>query len=605
MLQIPLVIVITLAHHAINQLLHRLPAPRAIRGHWVTCSLILFVVSGVYLASQSMHMELDTFLSWDMLKVAMDDTRQILPDVTGRIGGELLILAALSAGVGGAYVRRYHNPSAQHSGRIFFIVCIVITCSTASSYAFAYGMRNSTAMQMRNDVLPTTFLVTSIIDDVLVQNSPQAEVIKNIVLLPQIAINDYLNASAPVSTPNVFFIMLEAISWDHYGFTGYSRQDITPHLDALARNSVIFPRSYATANHSNYSQTSLHSSQYPLRAEHLDQFEKVDYPKVMLFDILAAAGYQTAFISAQNEEWQGMKNFIFADTELQYFLHSKDELGLNIGIETKIDDGLVTTRALEYLEQRDPNKPVFLYVNFQRTHFPYDIPEEAPRPYQPCSTDHFDFNFFSYDQNRIETVINKYDNALRYVDQQVGQFIDYLKRNGLYDNSVIIVTSDHGEAFYQHGYPTHSTSLYDTQMRVSTLFKQPGQKTSATRSDAISLIDINPTILEILGMPNHPNFQGQPILERPREDSIFILSHGIIKAMGIIDYPWKYFGSSKEPPRLVNLETDPAESMDLSALHPEKVQALQQDIEHFRQQQLYYYQYMTPRERSQYYPPRL
>jgi arylsulfatase A-like enzyme len=403
----------------------------------------------------------------------------------------------------------------------------------------------------------------------------------------------------------VFFIMLEAISWDHYGFTGYPRRDITPNLDALANHSVIFPRSYATANHSNYSQTSLHSSQYPLRKEHLDQFEKVDYPKVMLFDILSSAGYQTAFISAQNEEWQGMKNFIFADTELQHFLHSKDELGLNIGIEAKIDDGLVTTRALEYLEQRDPNKPVFLYVNFQRTHFPYDIPEEAPRPYQPCSTDHFDFNFFSYDQNRIETVINKYDNALRYVDQQVGLVIDYLKRNGLYDNSVIIVTSDHGEAFYQHGYPTHSTSLYDTQMRVSTLFKQPGQKTSATRNDAISLIDINPTILEILGMPNHPNFQGQPILERPREDSIFILSHGIIKAMGIVDYPWKYFGSSKEPPRLVNLETDPAESMDLSAEHPEKVLALQEDIERFRQQQLYYYQYMSPRERSEYYPPRL
>ena len=142
-------------------------------------------------------------------------------------------------------------------------------------------------------------------------------------------------------------------------------------------------------------------------------------------------------------------------------------------------------------------------------------------------------------------------------------------------------------------------------MRVSTLFKQPGQKTSVTRSDAISLIDINPTILEILGMPNHPNFQGKPILEHPREDSIFILSHGIIKAMGIVDYPWKYFGSSKEPPRLVNLETDPAESMDLSAEHPEKVQALQQDIERFRQQQLYYYQYMSPRERSEYYPPRL
>jgi arylsulfatase A-like enzyme len=604
MLQLPLILVIALPHHAINQILHRLPASPSMRGHWVVSSLILFVVSGIYLASQSMHMELDTFLSWDMLKVAVDDTKQILPDIGQRIGFELVILAAVSASVGLAYVRRYHNPSVQHSGRIFVILCIAIMCSIASSYAFAYGIRNSTASRIRNDVLPTTCLVTSIIDDVLLQNMPQAEAIKGIVLLPQIALNDYLNTAAPESTPNVFFIMLEAISWDHYGFTGYPRRDITPHLDALARNSVIFPRSYATANHSNYSQTSVHSSQYPLRKDHLDQFEKVEYPKVLLFDILATAGYQTAFISAQNEDWQGMKRFIFADTELQYFLHSKDELGLNIGIETKIDDNLVCTRALEYLQQRDPHKPVFLYVNFQRTHFPYDIPEQAPRPYQPCSTDDFDFTFFSYDRDRNETVINKYDNALRYVDQQVGMFIDYLKQNNLYDNSVIIVTSDHGEAFYQHGYPTHSTSLYEDQIRVSTLFKQPGQKTSVMRDDPISLIDINPTILEIMGMPNHPNFQGQPILESPRKKPIYILSHGIIKAMGIIDYPWKYFESSKEPPRLVNLEADPAESTDLSAEHPEKVEALQQDIEHFRQQQLYYYQYMNPRERAQYYPPR-
>jgi len=125
------------------------------------------------------------------------------------------------------------------------------------------------------------------------------------------------------------------------------------------------------------------------------------------------------------------------------------------------------------------------------------------------------------------------------------------------------------------------------------------------RGDAISLIDINPTILEILGMPNHPNFQGQPVLNHPRNNPIYILSHGIIKAMGVVEYPWKYFGSSKEAPRLVNLESDPAESIDRSVDYPEKVQELQQAIERFRQQQLYYYQYMSDQERAEYYPPRL
>ena len=605
MLQLPLVLAIVLAHHAINQILHRLPSQRAMRSHWVICSVILFVVSGIYLASQSMHMEFDTFLSWDMLKVAVDDTRQILPDIGHRIGMELIILALLSSGIAFVFARRYHNPHVEHSVKKFFAISLAMVCSMASSYVYAFGSGSHHAVRLRNEILPTAYLVTSFIDDVLLHNRPQIEAIQQMVLIPRIAMSEYLETAEPESKPNVFFIMLEAISWDRFGFTGYPRRDITPHLDALARNSVIFPRSYATANHSNYSQTSVHSSQYPLRKEHLDQFEKVDYPKVMLFDILAEAGYQTAFISAQNEDWQGMKRFIFADTELEYFLHSKDELGLNIGIETKIDDRLVCSRAMEYLDRRDPDKPVFLYVNFQRTHFPYDIPDEAPRPYQPCSTDDFDFTFFSYDRNHIETVVNKFDNALHYVDAQVGTLIRYLKEHNLYDNSVIIVTSDHGEAFYRHGYPTHSTSLYDDQMRVSTLFRQPGQTTSLVRDDPISLIDINPTILEILGMPNHPNFQGRPILEKPREDPVFILSHGIIKAMGVIDYPWKYFGSTKEAPQLFNLESDPQETADLAAGHPEKVEELQQSIEHFRQQQLYYYQSMSPRERAQYYPPRL
>ncbi|HSR87871.1 MAG TPA: sulfatase-like hydrolase/transferase, partial [Pontiella sp.] len=415
MLQLPLVLAVAFVHTVINQVLHRLPPPRDLRGSWLTCSIILFVVSGIYMASQIMRMELDIFLSWDTLKVAVDDTRQILPDIGQRIGLELAVLAVLSAGVGFLYTRRYHHPCAEHSGKKIIILCIVMMCSMTSAYAYAFGIRSDTALRMRNEVLPTTYLITSIIDDVLLNNTPQTEAIQSMVLLPRIAMDEYIKTAVTArERPNVFFIMLEAIPWNRFGFAGYPRRDITPHLDELARNSVVFPRTYAAANHSNYSQTSVHSSQYPLRTDHLDQFEKVDYPKVMLFDILAAAGYQTAFISAQNEDWQGMKRFIFADTDLEYFLHSKDELGLNIGIETKIDDELVCRRATEYLDRRDPDKPVFLYMNFQRTHFPYDIPDEAPRPYQPCSTDSFDFTFFSYDQNHIDTVANKFDNAVHY-----------------------------------------------------------------------------------------------------------------------------------------------------------------------------------------------
>ncbi len=605
MIQLPLLAGLTLMHHGANQLLHLLPDRHARKGQWLICSVVLFMFTGIYLASQVMQIEVDSFLSWDMLKVGLSDTKQILPDIGRRIGLHLFVLGIFSLLLGLAYVRRYHNARIEHSGRVFTILLVFFAFSVTSSYAFAFNSVKESAWRARNEILPTTYLAAALVEDILLENRIHEEAIKTIVLPQQVELGDYLEASPPQSTPNVFFIMLEAIPWDHFPFTGYPRSGVTPNLNALAQDCIIFPRTYATANHSSYSQPSIHSSQYPLRTTSLDQYETVDYPKTMLFDILAAARYQTAFISAQNEDWMGMKRFIFAHTHLQYFLHSKDELGNNIGKECKIDDRLVCTRAMEHLDRRDPDEPVFMYVDFQRTHFPYDIPKDAPHPYQPCDTDDFKFTFYSYDQDHADVVINKFDNALHYVDEQVGVFIDNLKQNGLYENSLIIVSADHGEAFYQHGYPTHSTTLYDDQIRVCTLIKQPGQHTSSIRDDAISLIDINPTILEVLGMENHPNFQGQQVLDKPRSNPIYLLSHGVVKAMGVVDFPWKYFRSETQPPRLINLATDPSESTDLSSQYPDELQKLREEVERFRQQQLYYYRDMTPEEREEYYPPRL
>lgn len=602
LLQLPLLLALASVHHLAIVLLARLPERTARRSQCASTILLVFLASGFYLTSQMMHIELNSFLSWDLLKVATSDTVQIAPDILRNNGRELLVIAFFSVSTGLAFMRRFDQPKAERSGKSLAMASIILLGCSLSSFAFAFGSDTQAASAVRNETLPTAYLISSFVDDM--RQDAVFGTIDELELAPAVSMDDYLAAAQPVRTPNVFLIMLEAVAWDHYGFTGYAREsEVTPNLDALAGQSIVFPRTYAAANHSNYSQTSAHASVYPLRKDHLDQFEKVDYPKTLLFDILAAAGYQTSFVSAQNEDWQGMRRFILANTELQYFFHSKDVLGQNIGIESKIDDALVCDQAIEWLENRAPDQPVYLYMNLQRTHFPYDIPEEAPRPFEPSSTEEFDFKFFGYDQEHLGTVVNKFDNALHYVDLQVGRFIDYLKRNDLYEDSVIIVASDHGEAFYAHGYPTHSTTLYDDQIRVATLVKQPNQDRSILRPDAISLLDINPTILEMLGMPNHPNFQGEPILNQPRSGYIHLLSHGIIKAMGIVDYPWKYFTSARDGAMLVNLDIDASESEDLSGQFPEKLEAMQTALGEFYRKQLYYYRGLSPEERSLFYPP--
>ncbi|MBN2686007.1 MAG: sulfatase-like hydrolase/transferase [Pontiellaceae bacterium] len=603
-MQFPLILAIALIHFALNILFDLLPERFARKGQWLTCTLFLFVCTGVYLSSQIMRIEIGSFLSWDMLGVAISDTKQLLPDIGRRIGVHLLVLALLTSAIGFGFVRYYHHTS-RHVGRIFAIIMAVVIGLSGTSFAMVMGSSKPSAWQVQYDMLPTTFLASTLAENFMLSDDFAEEAIATIQLEPRTSLEEYLEYNAPQKTPNIFLIVLESITWNHFSFTGYERQDITPNLQALSEQSTLFPLTYATANHSNYAQPSIHSSQYPLRTKALNNYTTVDYPKTMLIDILAQSGYQTAFISSQNEDWLGMKSFIFADTELQYFRHSKDELGDDIGAESKIDDKLTCSWALDYLDQRDPETPVFLYMNLQRTHFPYDIPEEADHPYQPCSTDDFQYSYFGYPRDQIQTVVNKYDNALHYVDEQVGTFINYLKENDLYEDSLIIVTTDHGESFYEHGLPTHSSSLYDDQIRVCTLVKEPGQQSAAVRNDPISQIDINPTILEILGMDNYPSFQGEPILNNPRTNPIYFICHSLNRGIGILDYPLKFIRPETRHPHLTNIEEDPSETIDYSSEDPERMMELRKQLEIFRQQQLYYYMDLSPEERQTLFPPRL
>lgn len=468
---------------------------------------------------------------------------------------------------------------------------------------FIFRSDRLVADRIRKNVLPTTFLTFSIIDNLLSSEAPSEGFLSDLTLEPRVSMRQFFKNTSLNEKPDVYVIMLESISWDHYGFSGYKRQGITPNLDALASESLVFPRAYAIANHSSYSQTGTHASMYPLRKKQLDQFESVNYPKTLLFDLLSYVGYRTAFFSAQNEDWLGMKTFVLANTQIDRFFHSKTVLGEHAGAEAKLADEIVRKNAEDFLDQCSSGEPVFMYLNFQATHFPYTIPTDAEHVYLPDSTENFDFNFTEYDRTHLDEVINKYDNSLHYVDAQVGAFLDYLKRTGRYDKSLIVVTSDHGEAFYDHDLPTHGTALFDDQVRVAVLFKLPNTQEVGIRPYPISLIDLNPTILDVLGLPNHPNFQGRQVLGGPRNKPIYLISHSLVKSHGIIDYPWKYITSERDGEWLLNLEQDPDELINLCAAYPEMRERLKGQLRVYQQQQLYYYNVLPQSERDGLYPP--
>ncbi len=605
-LQIPLVAFLAVAHYSMDRLAGLLPARTS---RWLSGSityLMVFFWLLFQISSHRLHDRIDCFLSYESLRMAFRNGRQIAPDILR--GGKGAIMAAGFAALGVLWIHqrfpRRRGKSvpgpAEGKSRIMYVGLGLLF--VAAVMLARFGQLDDEGA-LENDCLPTTFFAYGIVEDLaggLLHGSPQ---VVELDLKPRISLETYCSGVQRIPVTNVFTILLESLSWDHLGVTGYSKKGITPNIDELAGDCLIFPKTYAAANHSAYSQTSMHASQYPLRKNRLDNFDRIDYPRTLLFDILPRFGYKTAFISAQNEDWGGMRHFIQSSSEFDLYFHSKDALGDRITIESKVDDRVVIDRALQFLDLTAGKAPVIMYLNLQRTHFPYDLAPGSPKPYQPCGTDGFEFDFSAYDKNHIDRVIDKYDNALHYVDGQVGRFVNGLKARGLYENSLIVLSADHGEAFYKHGFPTHASSLFEDQVRVSTFFKLPGASKRGVREDAISLIDLNPTVLEILGLPNHPNFQGQQVLAGSRSGYIHLLSHGFSRCSGIVDYPWKYVERNGDRRRLANLELDPDESRDFSSQNPGKLAELRAAMGSYTSRQLYYYTGLSREKRNRFYPP--
>ena len=564
-------------------------------------ALVIFAFLLVYAGSHRLRADVGVFLSPDILGVVLSNLRQVLPDMVKGYGVDILLLGAISTGLalwcmGTAKVKRLSLIGVV----LLPVALLVLPVSLAVTFAYAEEERGN---QAGYQYLPTTSLGWSVARNALGRGGLSFQEATTLDLVEAKPLNAFVEAHPLRDRPPVFVIILESVPWDRFGFLGSGGKDVTPQIDVFSEDCVVFPRTYATANHSNYAQTSIHSSQYPMRSEALDSFEAIDYPTTLLSDVLGGYGYRTGFFSAQNEDWQGMKNFIFANSGFDRFFHSKSVTDVEL-VEAKLEDSVVVDGVLEFLASGDGVSPDFIYVNLQNTHFPYAPQEGADQVFEPCSVDGFEFNFFRYDQRFNEHVENRFDNALRNVDRQVGRLLDALKEAGIYDESLIAISSDHGEAFYGAGYPTHGTTLYDDQIRVATMFKLPGAKGRRVRDDIVSGVDLAPSVLEGLGLPNHPNFQGQQVLEAPREGPVFLLSHGVRPMSGLVSNGWKLVVPKQQRPILtrVGLQNDEAEN--LAQQFPDVVNEMKFKLDRYEGRQKSYYLGLSSRKRSSHYPPK-
>lgn len=158
-----------------------------------------------------------------------------------------------------------------------------------------------------------------------------------------------------------------------------------------------------------------------------------------------------------------------------------------------------TDRLLEFLANRDPERPFFGFLFFESSHAPYTFPEENA-PFQPCLED---LSYTTISVEERELVYNRAANAAYHIDGQVARLLDFLEENGLLQNTIVIFTGDHGEEFYEHGRLGHNSAFVDEQIKPALIMHLPG--VPAQRYDGMSHhTDVVPTLAPFFGVDNSP-----------------------------------------------------------------------------------------------------
>jgi arylsulfatase A-like enzyme len=329
----------------------------------------------------------------------------------------------------------------------------------------------------------------------------------------------------PVAEPlNVVVILVDSLRADQLRRFGGGRE-VMPALEAL--DGIAFTDCLTTATHTDYAAPSALSSQYPLRSRTSYTCpEKPPYPRILLPDLLKAAGWRTAIFSSQDERWRSMANYLDTGSLDRYFHAASDPLERASRPreeypEGTLDDAVTITEAERWIDGGEA--PFFLCLNLQNAHAPYHVPRDFARPFGPAIRD-FPLSFGWYPREKTAVVKDLYADSLAYIDLQLRGLFDHLRDRGIWDRTIVVVTADHGEAFYERGVAAHGGAIVPEVARVPLLVRIPG---NAPADDArpAQILDIPPTVCHALGLPVHPSFQGIDLLagDPPLERSRFIV----------------------------------------------------------------------------------
>jgi arylsulfatase A-like enzyme/Flp pilus assembly protein TadD len=357
---------------------------------------------------------------------------------------------------------------------------------------------------------------------------------------------------------NVLLISIDTLRADHLGAYGFPRPT-TPNIDAVAREGVLFKNVHTPVPMTLPAHVSMLTGTLPpthgLRDNLLNRLPDAS---LTLAEMLKPRGFTTGAIVSTfvlDRRFGTSQGFDTYDDRFQA-VHKIGDLAERKGDET-------TRLARDWLDAHK-QQPFFLFVHFYDPHEPY----EPPEPFASKWSEH------------------PYEGEVAFADYCVGQVLEKLRQLGLYDDTLIAITGDHGEMLGEHGELNHGFFIYEGALRVPLVMRVPRAPAASRQVDVpVSLIDIAPTIVSLVGAPVPKEVQGvdlSPWLAghgaagggRPlyAETVTPTRYYGATSLLGVIVDGWKYIETTR--PELYDLRSDPAEAVNLLEREPARANAL-------------------------------
>lgn len=388
------------------------------------------------------------------------------------------------------------------------------------------------------------------------------------------------------SRPNVLLVVLDAVRARSLSAYGHERRT-SPVLERLAREGVVFDQAIATSSWSLPSHASMLTGRYNYELD-TDFTVPLNDTYRTLAEELRDRGYHTV---------ASLGNLVFGHplfgldrgfvryraqplTPIEVLRSSlisrrvvpwvMERLGFHQDISRK-RASTVNSEILDWLDEA-PDRPFFAFLNYFDAHGPYHAPAPFDRLFlEPPYRYWWGNEEPPEDRGLLKELEAAYDSCIAYVDHQLGLLLEELARTGRLENTLVIVTSDHGEAFLEHGAPAHASGLHLEQIRVPLLLRHPGRVPAGVRvSGPVSIRDIPATVMDLLGFSEEsPVFPGRPLAELwEGEEPESMRGEPVLSELNedksLVTERWHYIRKADGSEALFDITNDPWEQRDLS-----------------------------------------